>query len=56
MLVNESSYQIMYGNIDKRVLMSGRNSCMAQCTGCMCNCSRVDKDYTISNKEWERIQ
>jgi Cys-rich radical ribosomally synthesized peptide len=51
---DSGSYHAMLGSINAGTLNSAA-TCIAQCTGCMCNCRCSCSGGLISEFEWEVI-
>jgi len=49
---NKSAYNAMLGNITEKTIETA-TSCIAQCTGCMCNCRCSCSGGILAEFEWE---
>lgn len=51
---NVNAYRAMLGNISEKAIKNA-DSCISQCTGCMCNCRCSCSGGKIVDFEWEEI-
>ena len=49
---SKNAYEAMLGNITENT-MKAADSCMSQCTGCMCSCQCSCSGRISSDYEWE---